>query len=214
MEAVTISYDKTIKSHFPADQEVLICLFPFNHQVFADHFNWEADLKNTYPLLAPKSWKEISDDIGFNSLNRLAKGILELQDPFQSELKEYCGWNKIEFPDYVSDKIPAGLLIPLIRYFKSKGLTDLRTKKLERFPDSKNKIVTFKNKNEFDIYLEIEEAKSLKSKDGIEILLPDYDCPYALMIGSKRTCLDVVKACDIEYIETNNHTRFDWWNQD
>lgn len=213
MDTLIISYDKTIRSHFSADQEVLICLFPFQKQVFAEHFNWEANLKFTYPLLSTIAWTEISKEIQFNSLNRLAIGILELQEPFKTELTEYCEWKKIEMPDYAADRIPAVTLIPIINYLQNIRHTSIGTKKIDRFPDSESRIVQFGNKNEFEIYLEIKDSKALTTENGIEILLPDYDCPYFIISGSKDICDDILEACELEYFNTKNDTPFDWWNQ-
>src|SRR5690554_2537945 len=124
MKEVSTSDSKKIRSLFSDDKEVLICLFPFQQQVFADHFNWEANLRLTYPLLSTIAWNEISREIGFNSLNRLAKGILELHETFKTELKEYCEWKKVDFPDYAADRIPPTILIPLIEYFRKNGMTE------------------------------------------------------------------------------------------
>ncbi|MGZ0016823.1 hypothetical protein [Yeosuana sp. AK3] len=167
----------------------------------------------TYPLLTKISWNEISKEIGFNSLNRLAKGILELHDQYKTELNEFCEWKKIEFPDYAADRIPPVILIPLIQYFQENGLTEIRTKKMDIFPNSETRLVSFENKNQFEIYDEIKDLKALTTEIGIEIMLPDYDCPYFVMSGSKGNCVDILKACEIEYLNTNNETRFDWWNQ-
>jgi hypothetical protein len=203
----------TIKNLFPPNKEVLICLFPFQRQVFADHFNWEANLKLTYPLLSKISWNEISNDIKFHSLSRLAKGILELHDQYKLELKEYCEWKKIELPDYAADKIPAVILIPLIQYLQKNGLREIQTKKINRFPDSETRLISFESKNDFEIYHEIKNAKALSTKNGVEILLPDYDCPYAILSGPKEICIDIVNTCDIEFLNTTSQTQFDWWNQ-
>jgi len=214
MKQITKSYSKPIRTFFSVDKEVLICLFPFQNQVFADHFNWEAHLILTYPLLSTVSWKEISKEVGFNSLNRLAKGVLELQDPYKTELNEYCEWKKIDLPDYAADRIPEVILIPLIQYFRNIGLKELQTKKIDRFPDSESILVRFENKDEFEIYLEIKDAKALTTENGIEVLLPNYDCPYIIVSGSKKTCFDIVESCELEYLKTNNETQFDWWNQE
>ena len=114
-----------MREHFSDDNEVLICLFPFQKQVLVDNYNWEANLRLTYPLLLTVPWKEISREVGFQSLNRLAKGIVELNSPYKMELIEYCEWKKINLPDYAADRISAVMLIPLIQYFKHNGLTEL-----------------------------------------------------------------------------------------
>lgn len=203
-----------MKEYFSDGGEVLFCLFPFQKQVFADHYNWEANLRLTYPLLSTVRWKDISGEVGFHSLNRLAKAILGLESSFEKELIEYCEWKKIGFPDFAADKIPAVMLIPLIRYFKQNGLTEIWTKKSDRFPGSETKAVVSENKDEFEVYEELKDAKVMTTDTGIEILLPDYDCPYAILKGSKESCAEIVNACKIEYLNTNCRTQLDWWNED
>ena len=213
MKEDVTSDSKKINSLFSDEEEVLICLFPFQKQVFADHFNWEANLKFTYPLLSTISWKEISKEIGFHSLNRLAKGILELQEPFKTELKEFSEWKKVDFPDYAADRIPPTILIPLIEYFQNNGMVDISMLKMDRFPNSETRLISIENKNQFEIYDEIKHAKALTMEKDIKILIPDFDCPYAILSGSKETCADIVKTCEIEFMKTNYRTQIDWWNQ-
>lgn len=213
MNALSISYDKTIRSHFSNDQSVLICLFPFYEQVYADHYNWEGNLKNTYSLLRKGTWSKVSKEIGFNSLNRLAKGVLELESPFTEELNEYCQWKKIDRPHYAADRIPEVILLPLIRYIRSLGHKTLQSKSLDRFPDSEDKIVSFTGKDDFEIFDEVNDSCFLYSENGLGVLLTDYDCPYAILIGDKEACKDFVMNCDLECFEANQNTRFDWWNQ-
>ncbi|MCH7403909.1 hypothetical protein ACFOUP_10250 [Belliella kenyensis] len=213
MKVDSKSDSQKISSLFLDEEEVLICLYPFQKQVFADHFNWEANLKITYPLLSTISWKEISKEIGFNSMNRLAKGILELQEPFKTELKEFSELKKVDFPDYAADRIPPTILIPLIEYFQDNGMVEIRIMKMDRFPNSETRLVSFENKNQFEIYNEIKDAKALMAENDIKILIPDFDCPYAILSGSKETCADIVKICGIEFLKTNNRTQIDWWNQ-
>ena len=213
MEPIDFIYDKPIRSHFSIDKEVLICLFPFYHKVFADHYNWQENVKKAFPLLETLRWSSVSKGIGFNSLDRLALGILELHEPFKTELKEYCECNKFDVPDYEADRIPEVLLIPMIRYFQKIGLKTLELKSIDRFPSSKYKMVPLKEKSEFDIYNGIKDAKCIATTHGLEILLPDYDCPYALISGDKKKCFDIVTHCNLECIEVTQKTVFDWWNQ-
>lgn len=207
------STHKRIRSLFFEGNEVLICLFPFYHQVFVEHYDWKRNLEQTFALLKPINWSSISNDIGFNSFDKIAFGILELHEPFKTELKEYCEWKNLDLPDYAADKIPEVILIPMIRYFLKIGLKELELKSVERFPESEFKIVSLAEKNEFEIYLEIENAKHISSIAGFEILLPDYDCPYAIISGDKEKCFDIVNNCNFECIETTQETLFDWWNQ-
>lgn len=212
MKPIKISSNKTIRSHFSNNKEVLICLYPFENQIFANHYNWEANLKFSYPLLSTIKWSEISKGIGFKSLNRLAKGILELQEPFKTELIEFCELKKIETPDYASDRIPSVVFIPLIQYLLKKKNSAIKTLKVDRFPDSEFKIIKLDNRNEFEIYYEVMNAKVLIMENGIGILIPDYDCPYFIISGSKVACIELVESCKLEYLNTNNDTKFDWWN--
>lgn len=214
MDKSIIIYDKPIRSHFPADHEVLICLFPFQYEVFAEHYNWEANLNLTVPLLSTITWSEISKEIGFNSLNRLAKGILELQEPFKTELTEFCKWKRIEMPDFTADRIPVLLLIRIIKYLQNIGQTEIQTKRIDRFPDSETTTIQFDNKDELDIYRDIYNAKALQTKNGITILLPDYDCPYFIISGPNNECLDLTESCELECLNTHKDTRFDWWNNE
>ncbi|MCH7408965.1 hypothetical protein MM239_06140 [Belliella sp. DSM 111904] len=213
MKVDSKSYSYKFDSLFLNEEEVLICLYPFQKQVFANHFDWEANLKITYPLLSTISWKEMSKEIGFNSLNKLAKGILELQEPFKTELKEFSEWKKVDFPDYAADRIPPTILVPLIEYFQDIGMVEIRILKMDRFPDSETRLVSFKNKNRFEIYNELKDSKALLAENNVKILIPDFDCPYAILSGSKETCADIVKNCGIEFLKAKNRTQIDWWNQ-
>ena len=214
MGALSISYDKTIKSHFPVENEVLIGLFPFYKRIFADHYNWTVNLNLTYPLLSTLTWSEISKDIGFNSLKKLAKGILEIEEPFKSELKEYTEWKKIDFPNYTSDEIPEVILIPIIKYFLNKGLKSIKTKKIERFPDSKETIVHIETIESFGIYHQIKHSKYLSINEEVDILIPNYDCPYAIITGNTEKCLEIANSCNLEFLKPDQRTLFDWWNMD
>lgn len=213
MAQTVIAYDKTIKSHFSEGDTVLICLFPFYRQVFAKHYNWEANLKLAYPLLSTITWEEISEDVGFGSLKRLALGILGLREPFKTELAEYCEWKKIDIPDYASNKIPVSMFIPLLRYLKSNGQVNIETREVDRFPDSESKQIGLVQREEFELYGEVQGAKHLQTENGLEMLLPDYDCPYVIISGKKHPCIGLAGSCGFEYIEVNKETRFDWWDQ-
>ena len=212
MIELTLDYEKVIRHYFPSGNDVFICLFPFYHQVFAEHYNWEGTLKKSYPLLSPISWNTIAKDIGFNSLSRIAKGILELEEPFKTELKEYCSSNKINPPDYASDRIPEVFLVELLRFLKHIGSSSIETKSVERFPNSETWRVRLDRGDEFETYSEICDAKYLITQVGIEILLPDYDCPYAIISGRETGCRELMNSCKMEYFETDANTRFDWWN--
>lgn len=212
MKPIKISYDKPIKSFFPNDREVLICLFPFYYQVFADNYNWQGNLDKTFPLLDPINWRTISKDIGFNSLERLALGVLGQNNTLRAELEEYCQWKFIDFSDYAMDKIPEVVLVPLIRYCQSMGVKELEVRPVDRFPDSEFKTISVEQRNTFEIYSEIENAKFISFMEGFDILLTDYDCPYAIISGEREKCSDIISNCNLECIEATEGTQFDWWS--
>ena len=212
MKLIKISYDKPIRSFFPSDREVLICLFPFYYQVFADNYNWQGNLDKAFPLLDPINWRAISKDIGFNSLERLALGVLGQNNTLRAELEEYCQWKFIDFSDYAMDKIPEVVLVPLIQYCQSMGVKEFEVRPVDRFPDSEFKTIKVKQRNVFEIYSEIQNAKFISFMEGFDILLTDYDCPYAIISGEREKCRDIISNCNLEYIETTEKTQFDWWN--
>lgn len=99
----------------------------------------------------------------------------------------------MDFPDYAADRIPPTILIPLIVCFQNSGLREVWTIKVDRFSNSGTRPILLRNRDQFKIYHEIEDAKALRLKNGIEILLPDYDCPYSILSASKETCSEIVK---------------------
>jgi hypothetical protein len=208
-----IDYNKPIRNFYPVDDLVLICLFPFYRQIFADHYNWEGNLKLTYPLLKSKTWHEVAIKVGFNTLERVALGILELKEPFTTELQEFCEHEKLDPPDFAADKIPEMVLIPIIEYLKTNQYNVLNINEFKRFPDSQNSIIDLANIDIFEVFNQLESAKFLKSENDIEILIPDYDCPYILISGKKNDCLELVNFCGLETFEADHKTKFDWWNK-
>ncbi|AFU69477.1 hypothetical protein P700755_002744 [Psychroflexus torquis ATCC 700755] len=207
---IIFDYKKPIANHFSEDKNIFICLFPFYHQIFADHYSWESNIDNTFKLLRTETWNSISNEIGFNSTKRLVKGILELDKQFQNELVEFCDFKKIDLPDYAADKIPEVILIPFLKFLRNMGVENIETVSNLRFPDAENKKMKIQ-KNIFDAFREIEFSKHIKT-NNIEIILPDYDCPYCLIVGNIRMCLDLIEYGNFECLRVNANTKFDWWD--
>ncbi len=203
----------TIRSLFPAEDALWVILFPFHKVVFAPHYDWEVRIEHSYPLLRPISWLEVAKGVGFSSLNQVAKGVLELEEPFTTELQEYCEWKKIAFPDYAADRFPVEVLIPLLQFSQKQGSKKLQTLQLARFFDSESKTIPLENRAVFEICREIREAKALKADIGLQLLLPDHDCPYGILAGPQDLCAKAKESCGFEGIQVNPKMRFDWWNQ-
>ena len=210
---MNIDYNQPISSHFSADKYIMICLFPFYHRVFSNDYDWKRNLKLTYPLVSTITWNDISSNIGFDSLNRLAQSILELKEPFKTELSEYCEWKKIEMPNFAADKIPEVILIPILQHLKLNKSGLIETKTLDRFPDSESIKINLEQVDLFDLYDRIQNSKYIITESGLEILLPDYDCPYVIIAGTEKKCNDLIISCNLEHFEVNLNTKFDWWNQ-
>jgi hypothetical protein len=208
---ITFNYKKPIANHFSNDRNIFICLFPFYHQIFANHYSWETNIDNTFKLLKTETWNSISNEIGFNSIKRLVKGILELDNQFQNELDEFCDYKKLDLPDYTADKIPEVILIPILKFLKKIEMVNIKTLSNSRFPDAENKSIKIQ-KNIFDTYREIGFAKHIKTEE-LEIILPDYDSPYCLIVGDLKTCEEIIKYGNFECFKVEVNTGFDWWNK-
>jgi hypothetical protein len=106
--------------------------------------------------------------------------VLELEEPFKTEMTQFCDENYLNAPDYSSDIIPVTLLIPILKYFIDLGHVKVETLKMERFVDSNNSIIDFVNKNIFEIYEKVRFAKYIRSGNRLNLILPDFDSPYII----------------------------------
>lgn len=207
-----IDYSKPIRDFFPETDSVFICLFPFYNIVFAEHYNWEGNLKLTYPLLETVSWKEVAKITGFNTINRVASGLLDVKEPFKTELPEALEHYKIVPPTHFDDKIPETILIPVLTYLKRLNHKSLEMKPFDRFHFSATGMVDLTGSNVFDIYYQLRDSKFLITENQISMLLPNYDSPYILIFGNEQECLKLIEAANLETSKADKNTRFDWWN--
>jgi hypothetical protein len=208
-----IDYKRTIKDYFDNGGRIFVCLFPFYRNIFADHYNWRENIKVTYHLIETVTWNEVSHKSGFNQLDRVAIGLLELNEPFKTELHSFCEQEKLEFPDYSADRIPEVVLIPILEYLKSKNHSVLEMKPFERFHLSETGKIKIQKREVFEIYDEVKAAKYLITENSISILLPDYDCPYMLLSGDDIGCKELIEKAHLETFEVDEKMRFDWWRK-
>src|SRR5690606_3953173 len=159
-------------------------------------------------------WRAISKDIGFNSLERLALGVLGQNNTLRAELEEYCQWKFIDFSDYAMDKIPEVVLVPLIQYCQSMGVKEFEVRAVDRIPDSEIKSSKVKQRNVVENYSDIQSAKVISFMQGFDIVLPEDDCPYAISSGEREKCRDIISTCNMEYIVTTEKTQCDWCNEE
>jgi hypothetical protein len=206
-----IDYKKPIKGYFDNKEKIFVCLFPFYRKVFANNYNWHRNLKLTYTLIETMTWKEVSNKTGFNQLGRVALGVLDLKEPFKSELSEFCKLEKLEYPDYKSDKIPEVVLIPILEYLKKKNHFGLEMKSFARFHLCPTGRIELQDRETFKIFETVKETKFLKTENSICILLPDYDCPYMLLIGKEVACKELIENAHLETFEVDERTTFQWW---
>ncbi|MBA3286246.1 MAG: hypothetical protein ACR2GN_00745 [Bacteroidia bacterium] len=138
---------------------------------------------------------------------------MELEEPFKTEMTQFCDENYLNAPDYSSDIIPVTLLIPILKYFIDLGHVKVETLKMERFVDSNNSIIDFVNKNIFEIYEKVRFAKYIRSGNRLNFILPDFDSPYIIISGGKSECSELITKTKLETFNTDSKTKFDWWNE-
>lgn len=208
-----IDYKRPIKDSFENGGRIFVCLFPFYRNIFADHYNWRENIKLTYQLIETLTWNEVSHKSGFNQLGRIAIGLLELIEPFKTELQTFCEQEKLEFPDYAADRIPEVVLIPILEYLKSKNYSVLEMKPFTRFHLSPTGKITIQDREVFEIYEEIKDVKYFTTENSISILLPDYDSPYILLSGDDIACKELIEKAQLETFEVDEKMTFDWWRK-
>ena len=210
-----IDYTKPVLSYFGSQEVVFICLYPFYKEVFADYYNWEAKLEKTYDLIEIVTWEEVAKETGFYQLDRFAKGILEIDDAFSSELKDFVNYKRLLFPDNFSDQFQEKVLIPVINWLKTQGLNRLEIGRVNRFiQQSDLKDYDLNKSSSFKACEELRDAKVLyESIKGIQFLIPDYDSPYCLISCKGDDIEELVEFANLEGFFATPKTKFHWWNQ-
>ena len=208
--------NKTIKECFGETYSgAFVALHPFYKPVFADTYPYLNNLEKTYDLIETISWNEISTDSGFKDLKRVAKGILNQDKSLFSEISDYLSYRNYDCCNIEEDSIPEKIIIPFLSTLFLLGLTQITisTTKHDLFNEDDESYSITKT-NAFDIAKRLQRRFLVITENKeIALLLPEHDCPYSLILGSKETIEELIKLSSLEGFFVSNSTRFDWWNE-
>lgn len=212
MKSITenIDYNLPISNYF--SKSTYICLSPFYRKIFADNFDWTSQINLTFPLIQNISWEVVSKKIGFNDIIRVALGLLELKEPFKTELNQFCNENLLIPPDYAADEIPEVILIKFLNYLNENGYHKIETKEMSRFPGTENLKINLNKENIYETYHKLKFEKFISAENDINIILSNYDSPYSLITGDEQSCNKMFNELNFETFKVSKKLKFDWWN--
>jgi hypothetical protein len=154
--------------------------------------------------------------MGFKSLTQLANAVLEIHKSDSIELREFCEHKNLDFPKIEEDTIPETLLNSYLRFLVAQGINQVivgPTKHAILESGNENVKIDNSEKGIFDAISKLQHCFLVKEeKTKLTLVLPNHDCPYTLILGTRKQVSLLVTNFKIEGFWVDEKTRFDWWS--
>lgn len=127
----------------------------------------------------------------------------------------YAAQKHIDLPFYEGDAFPEKVLIPIIEWIKRSGVNQLAIGHPNRYiVQSSLTALDLSVISSIQAYYALTGAMHISANDkGIDLLIPDYDCPYCIISGPVLAVTELVGVAQLEGFYAVPTTKFNWWNE-